>query len=464
MLEALLSDIGATERFRDPIYGYVWLTEDEVGIVDSPVFQRLRRIQQLALTKYVYPTAEHSRFVHSLGVVQCATNILGELLRKKRNRDILLGIIGESELPRFFKVLRFAALLHDIGHLPFSHAGEQAFLPPGIKHEQVSQYIIRNDPTASAVIERNGVEPEVVASLLVGKPTAQYSVGRKIISGVFDADRADYLLRDSYNCGVAYGHYDHIRYVSSFSLAQDEGKDFSLTVEEGSVQALEAFLLARFNYNMQVPYHRTRVGFDCVLEKYLESLKGTRKLPSLRIKTGRKSPTSIADMDLQRFTFLDDLDILQIVKQDFQRGHAWAKMLLRNEHLVPVYDRVERNQEEGINYREYIMMLVDDGLTEGEDFITYSREVRVHDLISGSEERPESAESIKVVDRRGQPLGDFLDHSQVVKTLKDSAIRILRVYVVPRRRAEALRVKDKLAEWITRRAVAGQEGGGRDGP
>ncbi|MBW1617047.1 MAG: hypothetical protein JRJ49_11100 [Deltaproteobacteria bacterium] len=109
-LTGILNEIGAVNRFRDPIY--IWLSDDEVKIVDTPIFQRLRRIQQLALTKYVFPTAEHSRFVHSLGVLQCATNIFIELLKK--NEGVLLETIGEKELLIFFKTLRFGALLHDI--------------------------------------------------------------------------------------------------------------------------------------------------------------------------------------------------------------------------------------------------------------------------------------------------------------------------------------------------------------
>ena len=148
--------LNPTHRIRDPIYGYIWLTDAELEIVDTPVFQRLRRIGQLALTKYVYPTAEHSRFVHSLGVFQAATNIFDEVLRF--NPQLVNG--HDSQLQQDLKVLRFAALLHDIGHMPFSHATEDVFLNKSISHEDIGKYIIQNHKKISEIIEKEGISPK----------------------------------------------------------------------------------------------------------------------------------------------------------------------------------------------------------------------------------------------------------------------------------------------------------------
>lgn len=435
----LLKAIDAKNKFRDPIFGYIWLTDDEVEIVDTPIFQRLRRIQQLALTKYVFPTAEHSRFVHSLGVLQSATNIFYELWRK--NRETLLQIIKSDELNKFFKTLRFAALLHDIGHLPFSHACE-FLLPNGITHEHISQYIVLKHPTIKAVLKRNSVQPEIVAALYKGLFGAKYNIIKKVISGIFDADRADYLLRDSYNCGVTYGNYDYIRYVSSFNLTRTNTKDdIALTIEEGNIQVLESFLLARYHYNMQVPYHRTRTGLDRTLEIYGSCLRSDKRLPDLKIKID--PPGSIGELDLKRFTFFDDYEIFELIKSDYNAGNIWARILLREDHLSPIFDRTGIDKEDLIFYGEYILMLQDEGLKENEHFITYRHDLKIHELISGSDERKNN-DGIKIKDKRGEIIGSFIDRSPVIKFLQEKTVHLLRVYILSDQRDKAIQILKRL--------------------
>ncbi|MDL1981433.1 MAG: HD domain-containing protein [Deltaproteobacteria bacterium] len=434
----LLKNIEATNKFRDPLYGYIWLTDDEVKIVDTPIFQRLRRIQQLALTKYVFPTAEHSRFVHSLGVLQSATNIFQELLRK--NQDTLLEIVSSDELNNFFLTLRFTALLHDIGHLPFSHACEKALLPDGIKHEHVSQYIVLNHPVIKSILEKNEVKPAIVSALYKGYVSTKFNIIKKVISGIFDADRADYLLRDSYNCGVTYGSYDYIRYVSSFNFSKTDGKDLTLTIEEGNIHVLESFLLARYHYNMQVPFHRTRTGLDRVLEIYMKYLESNDRLPDLKMRA--LLPGSNEKFDLERFTFFDDYEIFQEIKDDFQAGNIWAKILLREDYLIPVFDRSGIDKEDLILYADYILMLKDEGLREDEHFITYKKEVKIHDLISGSDEK-EDSDGIKIKDKSGEIIGDFIDRSPVLKSLQKKGVYLLRVYVLSDYRDKAIKVLGK---------------------
>jgi HD superfamily phosphohydrolase len=132
------SNIEIAHRIRDPIYGFIPLTQLELDIIDTPIFQRLRLVHQLALTKYVYPAAEHTRFVHSIGVMHCASLIYEGIYNHK---DI--KVYSEPN-KNGIQILRLAALLHDIGHLPFSHAAEQEFLPKGISHENISEFIISN--------------------------------------------------------------------------------------------------------------------------------------------------------------------------------------------------------------------------------------------------------------------------------------------------------------------------------
>jgi HD superfamily phosphohydrolase len=227
--------------------------------------------------------------------------------------------VNSDELNNFFLTLRFTAFLHDIGHLPFSHACEKALLPNGIRHEHVSQYIVLNHPVIKSILEKNEVKPAIVSALYKGYVSTKFNIIKKIVSGIFDADRADYLLRDSYNCGVTYGSYDYIRYVSSFNLSKADGKDLILTIEEGNIHVLESFLLARYHYNMQVPFHRTRTGLDRTLEIYMKHLKSLDRLPDLKMKT--VLPGLIEEFDLERFTFFDDYEIFRAVRRIYCSGY-----------------------------------------------------------------------------------------------------------------------------------------------
>ena len=429
----LLNEIQATNRFRDPIYGYIWLSDDEVTIIDTPIFQRLRRIQQLALTKYVFPTAEHSRFVHSLGVLQCATNIFLELLKK--NKKTFLKIIKDKELIKFFKILRFGALLHDIGHLPFSHACEKALLPPGLTHEHISQYIIKNDSKIKEIIEKNDISTKVISSLLGDDvPIYKYSIIKEIISGVFDADRADYLLRDSYNCGVAYGHYDYIRYISSFQIGDDIPR---LNIEDGSIQVLETFLLARHQYNMQIPYHRTRTGIDRVLEEYIKYLREEERLKKIVQKKNNKT----IKVDLERFLFFDEFEFFQEIKKDYKKNNHLAKILLREEHLVPVMDKIGIEKEILRNYGEFLVKLEEKGFKENQHFIVYKKMgLKIHSLVSESEEEQNKKHIPRVIDKQGEFLGNIIELSPILKALENKPINIVRIYVFKEYQEKAFKI------------------------
>lgn len=144
----IIKELKLKHRIRDPLYGYVRLNDLELQIIDLPIFQRLRRISQLALTKYVYPSAEHSRFVHSLGVLEAVTRILIEILHRDDGHGYSLNDIQE---------IRLAALLHDIGHLPFSHATEDILLDNGKKHEDISIKIIETHQPLKNIIEQNSI-------------------------------------------------------------------------------------------------------------------------------------------------------------------------------------------------------------------------------------------------------------------------------------------------------------------
>ena len=323
-MEAYLRKIEANTRIRDPLYGFIPLTQKELKIIDTPLFQRLRRVSQLALTKYVYPSAEHSRFVHSLGVLHCATLIMSGLFDHKLTRSI------NEPGAEAIKVLRYAALLHDIGHLPFSHAVEKDWLQ-GLSHEDLSMFIIENYSPIKDVLESDSVQPREVSSLLGKTPIARLKMYHEIVSGQLDADRADYLLRDSHCCGVKYGEYDFPRFLQIFAAQFDDNGMLTLCVDEKDLPIAESLLVARYHYNLQIPFHRTRSGFDFALKAFAKKNTDFSNIFNI-------SENSLKNVDFDALALLDDGTVMEIIKNKYKEGDYWAKCLMREGHLKPVLD------------------------------------------------------------------------------------------------------------------------------
>ena len=423
----LLAEINVNHRFRDPIHGFIWLNDAELKIIDTLIFQRLRRVHQLALTKYVYPTAEHSRFVHSLGVLQAATNIFLEILKYSDSQ----GYFGKNNKERiaFFKTLRFATLMHDIGHPPFSHAAENEFLSDGIRHEDVSSYIINNYKPISSIIQKEGVEPKIVGGLLTDKYKKEYSIIKKIISGQFDADRADYLLRDSHICGVKYGEYDYYRYIQSF-IVDIVDDDICLNINEKNVSIMESFLMARYHYNLQIPYHRTRTGLDIVLKKYIKKLRTQERIREFVTKDKGSSKTiKIKEMDFDYFEDLDDYEIFNNIKQDNRGNNYWAKILMRSDHLVPILDIKSCGEGDSLKYKSFIKKLKDSQYKEDEDFFRYKKNLKFSNFADSSEKQGEKKENtIFVLNSNKEKICDIVKYSPVFNQLI-SPVKLYRVYV-----------------------------------
>ena len=286
------------KRIRDVVYGFVFLDEQECAIIDHPVFQRLRRIKQLSLTDMVYPGATHTRFEHCIGVMQMASDMYDSIVSKSSAMGILSSLsLDETGIKRYRKIVRLAALLHDVGHAPFSHAGEDLMppLPIGHKrysanetkryeHEDYSIEIIKH--VFKELIENHDINnsypitvDEVTA--LLGDPTVKLkSAGllwKELISGQLDADRADYLLRDSVHLGVSYGLYDRSRLVSCITLARTETDAPVIAVEDGGWHIAESLVIARYQMFTQVYFHKVRRIYDYHIYKACKEILGKTK-------------------------------------------------------------------------------------------------------------------------------------------------------------------------------------------
>lgn len=279
-------------EIRDPIHVFIKLDSTEREVLDSRPFQRLRYIRQLATTYLIYPGATHSRFEHSLGVMELASRVF-DVVTDKENilpdiRDLLPEITNEDKKMYWRRVLRMAALCHDIGHLPFSHAAEEELLPPGWDHERLTRELIQSEEMES--IWKNQTPPlrtEDIVKLAVGPKGArdikftdwETILSEIIVGDSFGVDRMDYLLRDSHHTGVAYGKFDYHRLVDTMRILPSpiltgyEDKkgsiEPSLGVEEGGLQSAEALLLARYFMFSQVYLHRIRRIYDIHLKDFL---------------------------------------------------------------------------------------------------------------------------------------------------------------------------------------------------
>ncbi len=227
-------------EIRDPVHGYIKITEAEREVIDSPFVQRLRRIHQLAGAYLVYPGAVHTRFDHVIGAMHVAGQIAEALSRQ-------VGLTTDQ-----IQEIRFAALLHDVGHGPFSHMYEEVLADKtDTTHEDISQRVVA-ETSVSDILNKHGFSPRKMSAFAVGKQSAKPQFMNEIIAGGLSADIMDYLLRDSYFTGVEYGKVDIQRVIDSLRVAEK-----SLAIDNAALYAFEALLLGRYEMFKAVYFHRT---------------------------------------------------------------------------------------------------------------------------------------------------------------------------------------------------------------
>jgi uncharacterized protein len=331
-----------SHEIRDPVHVFIRLDSQERRVLDSQPYQRLRNIHQLAMTYLVYPGATHRRFEHSLGVMELAGRIYdvvthsGNLYEDSVRR--LVGSRESLEHSYWRRVVRMAALCHDIGHLPFSHAAEKELLPEGITHEQLSLKIIQSD-YLSPIWKDLKIHPDDVGKLALGPkehpdPDSfsdwETILSEIIVGDAFGADRMDYLLRDSHHAGVSYGRFDHYRLIDTLRIlprSEDDSKEPTLGIEQGGLQTAEALLWARYFMYTQLYFHPVRRIYDIHLKDFLREW-----LP------GGKFPTNVDD-----HLAMTDNEVLSAIrvasKTPTTPGHDAARRIVGRLHFKPVYER-----------------------------------------------------------------------------------------------------------------------------
>ncbi len=351
-------------EIRDPVHGFVTLTDWERDIVNHPAFQRLRRIRQLSMTDMVYPGAMHTRFEHSLGVMHVATRMFDSLVERERGflEGEPLKFTAEG-LRRDRVIVRLAALLHDCGHAPFSHAAED-LMPENpqtgkpFKHEHFSSAIIRvllKDVIESHPGNQNlEIKADDVAQLI---DEDKASLGRRtlwkhLISSQLDADRSDYLLRDSHHAGVAYGHYDLDRLITTLrvGLSEDSGTPL-ITIDKSGQHVAEALIIARYMMFTQVYFQKTRRIYDIHLRDAVKN-----------IFNGDKFPAPTSPENLNAYLDWDDWRVMGFMKNG-QGGDAGRKILDRDHDRMICATEENPSLDAILRLKEAQAHLQDKGIT-----------------------------------------------------------------------------------------------------
>jgi HD superfamily phosphohydrolase len=337
-------------EIRDAIHVFVRVASEERKVLDSRPFQRLRHINQLALSPFVYPGATHKRFEHSLGVMELAGRVFDVVTRDENIRDKIreaLPELSDEDGKRYWRrVLRISALCHDIGHLPFSHAAEDILLPEGWSHEYLTRDLILSDemeniwnsmtpPLRSTDIVKLAVGPTKLSNDADYQFTNWQAILAEIIVGdAFGVDRMDYLLRDSHHVGVTYGRFDHHRLIDTLRILPSSPTDSGegkgqpeLGIEHGGLQSAEALAFARYFMYSQVYFHPVRRSYDLLLGDFMKSW-----LPDDYYPTDTEGHLSYTDNEVWAA-------ILKSARNSGDKCFEYSDRILNRKHFRVIYQR-----------------------------------------------------------------------------------------------------------------------------
>ncbi|MEE2779577.1 MAG: HD domain-containing protein [Myxococcota bacterium] len=320
-------------EIRDPLHGPIAVSPGELRVIDAPHFQRLRRVKQLGFAEYVFPGAVHHRYLHSLGAMHLAGQVFDRLAESA-------PWLTQESRERLRCTVRLAALLHDIGHPPLSHAAE-SLLPdlaelklPGkegvggrASHEDMTLKLILDSELTrelEAAFRHTGIHPQHVAALIdddVPLEDSPFHIDgldhrpalHAMVSGEMDVDRMDYLLRDSYFAGVEYGGYDQ-PWLASNALCVPEGDVVRLGIDVRALPAFEHFLLARYHMFQMVYFHPKSDIYDAMLKQWLASVGDEARFPG----------------EIERYILCDDAHLMGRLQAS---DNPWAGGIVQQDPL-----------------------------------------------------------------------------------------------------------------------------------
>jgi len=422
-----LRGVNNVVQLRDPIHGFIDITEGELLIIDSQPFQRLRNIKQLATTYLVYPGAEHTRFGHSIGVMHLVSKAFDNALEnyEKRNNEKLFD---DARKKWYRQILRLIALTHDLGHAPFSHASEYLF-DGRLEHEDYTQKIIFETEISGMISEigekfkeEHGDEYHITPELLwmiYGEKNPElnpdyrmpdYKFLKSFMDSEIDCDKMDYLLRDSYYCGVSYGKFDLNRLLSTLNVYKKDNV-MQLAVERGGLHAFEEFVIARYFMFIQVYFHKTRRYLDKLLIDCIRLILPDQKFPT----------------DVQEYLAYDDYIIWNEIRNAEKQGEQTAEEFLKREVKSCVYETKIHNHGSG-DINTYQIIKRELNRIEGIEIYEDTANKSPHKIPVIESYDSNSGKGIPILVNHIDRPHNLLEESLLLQSL-DHPINIKRIYV-----------------------------------
>jgi len=431
-------------EFRDPIHGLIPVNKAEKLLIDSEPFQRLRNIKQLGTSYKIYHGAEHSRFGHSIGVMHIVGRVFDAIWNQPASK--LRTIWNEDEFKKYKQIARIAALLHDIRHGPFSHVGENEEYGLFKKmndvdnqertgHEVYSRLIVRD--LLGGKIEKNFKDLDVkandVLTVFLGQSTDRHHrFIDELISGQLDADKMDYLLRDSHYCGVQYGVYDIEKLINSLTICCSKYDQWQLGVGSDGVHVVEEFVFARYWMFLQVYFHKTRRIYDYYVSKALKEMYPFGY------------PT-----DLNEYLKIHDIKIMESFRSE-GTSSSWVKAYFCRPYLKEAFvskplqevdeekDRIAWvMQQVEENYEGKIELYMDQAKGKtAKTLIDIKKFLEEAEGNNEAEENDEKLPAIPVVDKFTGRVFPIQNISVPLASVSGKKINVLRVYTTEEHRDE----------------------------
>ena len=419
-----------TDRYRDPIHGFIEVRAGENRIINTRAFQRLRNIKQLALTCYIYHGAEHTRFGHSLGVMHLVTKTFNSAIRGYEE------FFPEPKRAWYEQILRLIALTHDIGHAPFSHASESVFAE-GLEHEDYTVKIVTETEIGGIIreigkefVEKYGedynITPELICDIYTGKnagPNSEFTFLKSFMDSELDCDKMDYLLRDAYYCGVKYGVFDVDRLISSFTIYYSNGTP-RLAIKSGGVQVFEEFVLSRYFMFIEVYFHRTRRYFDIMLGEALRAALPGGKFPE----------------DVDEYLSWDDCRVIQLLKEHESDNEACSNIVNRIVYPRVCYTKTHPGEADKREFRRNRREL-EAAIGESYFFEDISAGKMPHKIPMRVEIDDEKA--IIIYDKKLNRRTTISEESEIIKCLTEK-IDIMSLYCHPSKSDEAYDIMKRI--------------------
>tara|TARA_R110000868_G_scaffold10025_2_gene49186 strand:+ start:694 stop:1992 length:1299 start_codon:yes stop_codon:yes gene_type:complete len=388
-------------EIRDPVHGSIHISDEIAPIIRHPFFQRLRNIKQLGLTEYIFPGATHTRFIHSIGVMHIGSKVFDKLFA---------GHLHKPEFQRLRETFKLGCLLHDIGHAPLSHSTESVMPSLGelkipkefldAKDLDGKRQATHEDYTIKSIADssfsesfkqielKHGVKRACVADLIRGStPNKEYftldgtdwfPMLHQLVSSELDCDRMDYLLRDSYFCGVSYGSYDLDWLIDNLEPCHQDGRA-TLGISERAVVTFDDFLLSRYHMFVMVYFHYRAVCLEQLLLRYFQSCDEYR-IPA----------------DIEAYQEHDDHFLMKTLRKS---NNKYAKAIVHNEIPKKIYESFNEPQ---LARLETLQAYLE---SEKIEYIRCSSKGRLSKYYQG--EGVDDAFSLKVVRKTGNGASKF---------------------------------------------------------